>query len=851
MSIYEQRKNQHEGLSARMKHAEHAVRTAPNSKNISEMDKLRYELFAALIRRLVAGFEEGRDISYECQQLRDSIRNYPEFTERLQTQSINFHKKAFAALSVPMQRQLFAALYQTGHLPFIIESSISGDALLHSSIYKSMQKFMEDRVKKTAAFFKSSDQDIQQIRLELAALERDTDRRTAYVREKETASGKNDLPANDARLFQYHLGMIGRNTLNSLACAIKIVLLGKEQDIDVHTEEKIVVQLTKVSPDQAGYKIYKQQAAEIFAGLSETQLSTLLLALRTYRLLIPFLTNGQLHLNQNGEGTDFIPVDFKTRIYDTSHAIKISGDTTFETLVRDFKNDFLPDNVWKAFYKMMPDSRNDSPQERPAEDEISAIAEEFVFLAGTELYRKGYEPEDFQIGSDNGTEFILQGKDSTPYLHPVTGNPIPVAFDESEKSIEPIEIPDRRGSFIYRLPPPWPELDIGTITPDYFREDPAPDGNGLKATFGLSSEIILNLKSDNLLEEINIIHVENLLPEGDGSAHGIKSKRERDYFEDGQAIPQPRLLWMLQALSEDGFTGQDINVYHNKSLGAGMKDHTYVVVQAKNEQHSFQIAVCLKLTPDFQDFLEKRHWEKLISEAGHNTYIIRDSIDWEVDKLEIADLKNRDDVWTAICNNQQQYIARIRRCAYTPLTGEGRLLPQLKTTMFWGGPDIAADVLQTLRIHHEMTGLKYTTNDEAVIEHGPLAEMTTPARLFDALNKGSIQGLEKIRTKSALYGEALNDSNIPALQVVDLQAAFRQAVLSMLESETNELPSDPALTRALANNTVTGREELGIAANVKLDKDFYVACGLGTKISNDNYEAAPKAVIRQFARLLG
>ncbi len=481
----------------------------------------------------------------------------------------------------------------------------------------------------------------------------------------------------------------------------------------------------------------------------------------------------------------------------------------------------------------------ESPVTAEILQESIGLTTKLYLLVSMELYRKGYNPDDFRIeGIAETKELFLTDEDMKPYLHPVTGEKIVIIPNDT--GIDPIDIPDQRGSFIYRAPKIWNEtyaMDIPLLTPDFM--GPAKNnGHELVGAMNFNSIYLPPIVPDQL----TVIEVENLLPDGEMDKQESGGKR-RIFGEASAPRNEERYHWVLEALRTDGLRYRDLIVYRDKMLsGVDLRHHPYVIIEAKNEDHHFQIAVC--------------------QTVGHATFIIRNPVDLSGDiRVTRSDLKKRTDVYQISCHNREQYLTNIRHYAYSNALDE-----QIKTRTYWARK--IEPFLQAFFDHYQKIGSIPPTYDQSIVDMSN-GERTTFRRMYQALYNGSVRGLENIDSKELLELELQTNPNLDILlekhqpafepepedieeipvKIIDLKEAFTDAVLYMLIKE--KFPENDDLTDALIHGHVTGAEEMGISSDVKLDKDFYVACGLGTKISNDNYQPAPKTTIRQFARLLG
>jgi len=341
-------------------------------------------------------------------------------------------------------------------------------------------------------------------------------------------------------------------------------------------------------------------------------------------------------------------------------------------------------------------------------------------------------------------------------------------------------------------------------------------------------------------EEIQIIELDDLLPEGEGDNEEIIPSSKGGYtrgVENTEIRTQPRIEWILDALKNSGFKNQDLLLYREKHVeGYNPGRNSYQVIEAQNEKHHFQIAV---------------------SEiVGNTTYIIRNPIDF-TDGLviTISDLKKDPAVFQANCYTETQWLRNIRHYAYTPLED---LKIQLKTRIGWSDKKEAVEdsfgqfYLETFQIPK--------TTDNSIIEHGALAGKTTWARLYHALNLQTITGLEGVRNfkelRDHIFGAENNDDIIlsaqPPAKEINARDVFHAAILAI--KETGSLKIDPAVEASFRQKKVTGLEYIvGAETANKLNcaSDFFIASGIVKKGKGGKLVPAPAEIINQLARLVG
>ncbi len=329
-------------------------------------------------------------------------------------------------------------------------------------------------------------------------------------------------------------------------------------------------------------------------------------------------------------------------------------------------------------------------------------------------------------------------------------------------------------------------------------------------------------------QQIKIVEIDGLLPEGDSNPLGIKRFNVGAQANENTAPDQQRLQWILEGLTEDGFTQDQIKIYRDKA--ADIRSHNgnpYIVVNVKKGAQHFQIAVCEKV--------------------GNITYVIRTPIDFEKNpSTTISHLKRDKMVWQESCYDRGQWLNDLRHAAYTPVEN---LAEQLKTRLAWHDKKDA--LLQSLKEYYEQTGDVPDKDSNTIIEHGLLKGVATWSRAYGALQRGSISGLKNIHNlKDALISAVPEAAT--ALQTskpVDARKTFENAVLHIRDTKT--LPTiDPAVERAFRKKNVTGLAELTGSDDITSSWAFYMATGLASQ--NEGGELVPAApnVIKQLARLI-
>ena len=360
--------------------------------------------------------------------------------------------------------------------------------------------------------------------------------------------------------------------------------------------------------------------------------------------------------------------------------------------------------------------------------------------------------------------------------------------------------------------------------------------------------------------QIDVIKVANLLPEGATEVFGIISHGKSGDDSGEQRPPQSRLQWILDFLQKDGFSKRDIVLYQEKFLGAGAKDRTHLIIEAMNDEYCFQIALCVKLTNGFEKNIADQEWEKILSDVGFATYVIREPADWQKEKLQISDLKKRRDVFQTSCYSEDQFIRSLRKYGYTPLTGENGLRVQLKQQHGWGGVETKFHVLLTIRDFYDETGQMYRNADDSVIEHGPLAGKTTPRRLYEAVYRDRVHKLTGIRSKKDLLEEALTNADLPPRvakefqepepkKIFDAKQVFWDAVHHV--KDYGEFPIYADLDEPLAGQEVIGMEDViqGEVSDIQTKRDFLKASGVALPSNDNGLAPMPMAVINQLVKV--
>lgn len=193
---------------------------------------------------------------------------------------------------------------------------------------------------------------------------------------------------------------------------------------------------------------------------------------------------------------------------------------------------------------------------------------------------------------------------------------------------------------------------------------------------------------------------------------------------------------IVQALIKDGINASDIRVYVEK-IGEARSKYPYELIEIKQGEACQQIAVC--------------DWK------GFSTYVMKKPylIDAQ-NMIKISELKDDPAAFKISRISEEQWLTDIREKLYTPLD---KLDTQLKHTLSWKYMSALAQQSFIAYIIRERQLPR--TVDTRPIVHGPLGllqHQTTWSRFNDALYKGSIAGLEGIRTFHELY-ERLKASN--------------------------------------------------------------------------------------------
>ena len=186
----------------------------------------------------------------------------------------------------------------------------------------------------------------------------------------------------------------------------------------------------------------------------------------------------------------------------------------------------------------------------------------------------------------------------------------------------------------------------------------------------------------------------------------------------------------------------------------------YNIVEVHDESHHAQIAV--------RDLY------------GYSTYVIRQpkAIDpLNPKKIDTAVLKQDPTVWKFSMVHYDQWSKSLERLVKTPIED---LQEQLKSRISW--EDKKQELCLSLIAHLKATGHLPKSNDDSVIEYGPLAGQTTLSRGGRALSRGTIVGLEGINGYYKLFEalcehmpklkDHLNKSFIPASLIFNEASHF-------------------------------------------------------------------------------
>lgn len=334
---------------------------------------------------------------------------------------------------------------------------------------------------------------------------------------------------------------------------------------------------------------------------------------------------------------------------------------------------------------------------------------------------------------------------------------------------------------------------------------------------------------------IEIVEVDDLLPDGEGDAEMLPGSRARKTDEESvNKRTQPRLPWVVAALEQDGFEISQMRILKEKDIeGLASKSNPYIVLEAKNAEKSIQIALCPII--------------------GNATYVIRDYIDFQNGAVTtIADLKKNPAVFQFNCYSETQWIRDIRHYAFTPLE---KLPVQLKTRISWGDKKSAAE--ETFGQFYREFNQSPFTGDRSIIGHGPLAGQTTWNRFYYALQRQAIPGLEHIgnyndMTEHVLGARAQPQTPAPEPVILefDAQEEFRKAVLHIRDLKT--LPEqDAEFARSLKAGKVSGLDPIiGDDAELITSKHEFLMCaGLAEEKEGKLVPASP-VLINQLARVL-
>ncbi len=368
------------------------------------------------------------------------------------------------------------------------------------------------------------------------------------------------------------------------------------------------------------------------------------------------------------------------------------------------------------------------------------------------------------------------------------------------------------------------------------------------------SEEVPEEMTDEAEDALKVVIVDDLLPEGESDDIGVLGLRGRE-FEEAKAVrTQPRFEWIREALLEDGFSLRDMVHYEGRKFeGIDPRRNPYAVLEICKDDHHFQVAFC--------DIM------------GNATYVIKNPVDLENTKIEIAELKKRDDVFQFSCYNREQLVYNMRHYAYTALDELGR---QLKTRIGWG--DKKDLLINAICNDYIESGQIWRATDHTIIKLGE--QETTRKRAYYALYSGTIPGLEHVKNFRGLLEHALGplDSRIayapaqpgpgpdgpapapaPAPEPeqapeetpkISIRDIFKKAVTYM---QTNNALYEDAEMDELFTNGKDGIADLATMVDeperIGCLKDFLVAAGLASNFHGHVIPASPET-IKQFARFL-
>lgn len=312
-------------------------------------EKQKVDIVLALIASMIRGHEEKNDIEYEHEEFLALINQSADgrtYTETEKRKTTKLLKKTFAQLSPVSQKKFFAALDETGKLESIVENAVEGTNLLTLSFAKAVQKYLIEEAS-PEILLKSDKLNIADLRQSLDLIGQRIDRRKNYLDEKLEVDEYRPLTDSEEQLFHFYKANIVLDHANTLTHALKIIILGQQENIDTKTECDIVLRLSQAPLNDSQYKFYKENNADIFESLSDTQLNDFFRALRAHKLLIPFLFNGMIIKEKDGK-LRFVPFNFTSRAYDEEQAFTIPDANNLEFTLDKFKNNILPEKVFAA-----------------------------------------------------------------------------------------------------------------------------------------------------------------------------------------------------------------------------------------------------------------------------------------------------------------------------------------------------------------------------------------------------------------------------------------------------------------------------------------------------------------------
>lgn len=204
----------------------------------------------------------------------------------------------------------------------------------------------------------------------------------------------------------------------------------------------------------------------------------------------------------------------------------------------------------------------------------------------------------------------------------------------------------------------------------------------------------------------------------------------------GGRVPQNRTNVLVMALCAD--QDKTITVLSERKVeGATTKRYPYDIIEIEMPDDRARVLVC--------------NW------VGFSTFIIRNPLPLRDQPIEIGDLKDDPMAWSIPFVNQNQWVKDVLAHLDTPVN---ELTPQLKHRSSWYGKGAA--VVESFIAHIVHTGYVPQTGDESPIAYGPLAGQSTWSRVYGALHRGYIEGLEHGRSFKALF-ESLKQSD-PVLE---------------------------------------------------------------------------------------